>query len=47
MKDVVGSRTTVIGNLLSSNYCGFFGKILELKVEINSRIVTPYTGPKL
>ena len=24
----------------------FFGMLLELKVEINSRIVTPFTGPR-
>jgi len=47
MKNVVGSRNTVNGNLLSSNHCGILGMLLELKVEINSRIVTPFTGPKL
>ena len=46
MKDAVGNRNTVNGNLLSSSHYGFFGMLLELKVEINSRIVTPFTGPK-
>jgi hypothetical protein len=46
MKDVVGSRNTVNGKLLSSSHYGFFGMLLKLKVEINSRIVTPFSGPK-
>jgi len=46
MKDAVGNRNTVNGNLLSSSHHGFFEMLLELKVEINSRIVTPFTGPK-
>jgi len=46
MKDAVGNRNTVNGNLLAFSYYGFFGMLLKLKVEINSRIVTPFTGPK-
>jgi hypothetical protein len=40
MKDAVGSRNTVNGNLLSSSNYGFIVMLLKLKVEINSRIVT-------
>jgi hypothetical protein len=43
MKDGVGSRNIVNGNLLSSSLYGFFGILLKLKIEINSRIIT---GPK-
>jgi hypothetical protein len=46
MNDAVGSRNTVNGNLLAVSYYGFFGMLLKLKVEINSRIATPFTGPK-
>jgi hypothetical protein len=37
---MLGRRNTVNGNLLSSTHYGFFGMLLRLKVEINSRIVT-------
>jgi len=47
MKDAVGSRNTVNGNLFSSNHFEIFGMLLALKVEINSRIVIPFNGPKL
>jgi hypothetical protein len=46
MKDAVGSRNTVNENLLSSIHYGFFEMLLKLKVEFNSRIVTPFSGPK-
>jgi len=37
MKDVVGSRNTVNGNLLSSSHYGFFAMLLKMKVESNCR----------
>jgi hypothetical protein len=40
MKDAVGSRNTENWYLFSSSHYGFFGMLLKLKVEINSRIVT-------
>ena len=43
---VLGSRNSVKGNLLSFSHYGFFVMLLKLEVEGNSRIVTPFTGPK-